>query len=243
MPSVSVLAHDGLPFMNPLPEAGIDAAIAALDVPDGARVLETGCGSAELLLRVLERHAGAQGVGVDPDPDALARARCAAAARVPGREPELIEATAAGADLPPAAFEVVVNVASSHAHGGFPDALAALAVLARPGGTVLLGEGFWTCEPSPEFLKALGGATADELPLGLEALVAAASAAGLEPIAEPVLSTEADLAAYELGLVANAETLGTPDGDAYAQLILERRALPCGTTTLGFALLTLRRER
>jgi SAM-dependent methyltransferase len=241
MPSVSVLAHAGLPFMSPLPERGVDTAIAALELPAGARVLETGCGSAEILLRVLERHPTATGLGVDQDPDALARARTAAAQRVPGRELELIEAPADEADLPAGAFDLVVNVAASHAHGGFPAALPVLAGLARPGGTVLLGEGFWTRPPSPAFLDALGGATADELPLGLEALVSAARASGLEPAAEPIVAGPSDLAAYEEGLAANAEALDTPEGDAYARRIRERRALPDGATTFGFALLTLRR--
>jgi cyclopropane fatty-acyl-phospholipid synthase-like methyltransferase len=71
MPSASLLAHAGLPFANPLSEADVDAAIAELGLGDGARVLETGCGTAELLRRVVERHPGATGLGVDPDADAI----------------------------------------------------------------------------------------------------------------------------------------------------------------------------
>jgi SAM-dependent methyltransferase len=242
VPSVSVAAHAGLAFMNPLAEAQVDAAIAALELPDGARVLETGCGAAELLLRVLERHPGATGVGVDPDAAVLARAAEAAATRVPGRVPGLIAAPARDAPLRPGSFDLVINVAASHAHGGFPDALHALAALARPhGGLVLLGEGFWAVEPSPQFLEALGGATADELPLGLPALHDAVRAAGLEPVATAVAGA-GDWAAYEEGLAANAEALRSADALAYAQRIRARRALPRGTTTLGFALLTLRRR-
>jgi trans-aconitate methyltransferase len=240
MASVSLAAHAGLPFMNPLSEEAIDGAIAALQLAPGARVVETGCGAAEVLLRVLERHPEATGVAVDPDGDALLRAAMAARARVPGREPELLAAPADDAGLPAGAFDLVINVAASHAHGGFPEALDALAALAAPGGAVLLGEGFWTREPSPAFLEALGGATADELPLGLQALEGAARAAGLEVVARAEAS-EDDWAAYEEGLAANAEALGTPDGDAYARRIRERRALPGGGSTMGFALLTLRK--
>src|SRR4051794_22657757 len=178
VPSASFLAHRELAFMNPMGEAATDAAIAAIALPAGARVLETGCGSAELLLRVLEAHPDATGVGVDPDADGLEVAAREAARRVPGREPELIAATAQGAGLPAGAFDLVVNVAASHAHGGFPGALAELRELARPGGVVLLGEGYWTTTPSPAFLEALGGATEDELPLGADALAGAARAAG-----------------------------------------------------------------
>jgi SAM-dependent methyltransferase len=238
--SASLRAHAGVAFMNPLPEAAVDAAIAGLRLPPGARVVETGCGAAELLLRVLERHPGATGTGVDPDAGALARAAAAAARRVPGRVPELVEATAEAARLEPASFDLVINVASSHAHGGFPGALGELAALARRGGLVLLGEGYWRHEPSAAFLDALGGATAGELPLGLDALVEAARDAGLRPERVAEASPE-DWAAYEEALAGNAERAGGEDDLAYARRIRERRALPDGGTTLGFALLVLRR--
>jgi SAM-dependent methyltransferase len=233
-------AHAAVPFMNPLSEEDVDGAIRALELPAGdARVVETGCGRAELLLRVLEAHPDARGVGVDPDPFALGQARRAGEERVPGRELQLIEARAAEAGLAPGAYDLVINVASSHAHGGFPDALAALAALARPdGGLVLLGEGYWTRPPSEAFLAALGGATADELPLGLDGLIGAARAAGLEPLDVREASI-ADWAAYEEGLAAEAERYADEDAVTYARRIRERRALPDGETTLGFALLTL----
>jgi SAM-dependent methyltransferase len=241
MLSASLRAHAAVPFMNPMNERDVDGAIAALALPSGARVVETGCGAGEVLLRVLEAHPGATGVGVDPDGDALERARVAAARRVPGREPALVEASAAEAGLVAGGFDLVVNVAASHAHGGFPQALGELAELARPGGgLVLFGEGYWTCEPSPEFLMSLGGATADELPLGLDALLAAARVAGLDPLAAATC-TEADLTAYEEGLAAEAERYDDADAIAYARRTRERRALPGGASTLGFALLTLRR--
>jgi SAM-dependent methyltransferase len=241
MLSASLRAHAALPFMNPMNEPDVDGAIAALALPPDARVVETGCGAGEMLLRVLEAHPGATGVGVDPDEDALGRARAAVAWRLPGREPVLIEAPAAEAGLEPGGFDLVVNVGASHAHGGFPQALGELAALARPGGgLVLFGEGYWTREPSPEFLMALGGATVDELPLGLDALSAAAREAGLEPLAAAACS-EADFAAYEEGLAAEAERYDDAEAVAYARRTRERRALPGGTSTLGFALLTLRR--
>jgi SAM-dependent methyltransferase len=233
MPSASLLAHAGLPFANPLSTADVDAAIAELGLGDGARVLETGCGTAELLRRVVERHPGVTALGVDPDADAIGRAR-------PHEGVRLLVATAADADLAPAGFDAVVNVASSHAHGGFPAALEALAALTRPGGIVLYGEGFWAREPSAEFLEALGGATRDELG-DHEELLTAARAAGLEPVFERV-ATAASWAGYEETLAANAERRDDPESAAYARRIRERRALPGGTTTLGFALLVLRRQ-
>ncbi|QEC50121.1 class I SAM-dependent methyltransferase [Baekduia soli] len=240
MESASVRAHAAVPFMSPMSETAVDAAIAALALPPRARVLETGCGAAELLLRVLEAHPGATGVGVDLDRDVLERARRAAARRLPGRAPELIAAPAGEAALPPGGHDLVINVASSHAHGGWPAALGVLAGLVRPGGLVLLGEGFWAREPSPAVLDALGGATVGELPAGLPALVAEAGRAGLTVVATAEAGA-ADWAAYEEGLAAEAARHPDPEAQAYARRIRERRALPGGTDTMGFALLTLRR--
>lgn len=237
--SASIRAHAAVPFMNPMGAADVDGAIAALTLPPGARVVETGCGGGALLVRVLEAHRDARGVGVDPDASALARARereAAVADRV-----RWVEARAEDAALEPGTFDLVVNVAASHAHGGFPEALGALRELAAPGGRVLLGEGFWAREPAPEFLMALGGATADELPLGLDALVDAARAAGLEPL-DVRAASEADFAAYEEALAAAAERYDDADAIAYARRIRDRRALPHGGDTMGFALLTLRRR-
>jgi SAM-dependent methyltransferase len=239
VPSASFLAHRELAFMNPMGEAATDAAIAALDLPPGARVLETGCGSAELLLRVLEAHPDATGVGVDPDADGITVAALQSRRRVAHREPDLLACTAEEAELEAGAFDLVINVAASHAHGGFPEALGEVHALARPGGTVLLGEGYWTAEPSPAFLEALGGATDDELPLGIAALQDAARAAGFEVLATATAGAD-DVAAYEEGLAAAAERLQGDEAAAYARRIRERRALPGGTTTFGFALLTLR---
>jgi hypothetical protein len=238
MASASVVAHEGLSFANPLSESDIDAAIAALAPPPGALVLATGCGSAELLIRVLERHPGARGLGVDPDPGWLARAREAVARRLPGRDVRFVEATADEAGLQAGGHDVIVNVASSHAHGGFPAAPAVLRGLVRDGGSVLFGEGYWAQEPSAEFLKALGGATRDELGT-YDELLAAARDAGFE-VAFEARATEADWSRYEEGLAERAERAGREDTAEYAREIRERRALPAGTTTLGFALLVLR---
>jgi SAM-dependent methyltransferase len=231
--------------MNPMSEAAVDAAIGALALGAGARVLETGCGGGELLLRVLAAWPGAVGVGVDVDPFALGRARAAVDARLrPGRDVAWVQARAGEAGPDAGAFDLVVNVAASHAHGGYPEALAALAALARPDGEgrVLLGEAFWTREPSAAFLEALGDATADELPIGIDALLAAARAGGLDPLDVREASV-ADWAAYEEGLAREAERYDDEDALAYARRIRDRRALPGGTDTLGFALVTLRRVR
>ncbi len=160
MASASNIAHRGLPFANPMREADVDRALASLALPSGALVLDTGCGSGEMLLRALERDATWRGLGVDLDPDAIAEARARAAERLPGRDVRF-EVRDAGEVT--GRHDAVLNVGSSHVHGGYPAALRALRGARGGGGTVVYGEGYWREPPSAAFLEALGGATEDEL--------------------------------------------------------------------------------
>ena len=229
MASASQIAHTGLPFANPMSEAAVDAAIAALPLAAGAVVLDSGCGNGETLVRVLRAHPDAEGLGVDLDPDAIADAQ-----RRSGDLPvrfELRDAASVGGP-----FDALVNVGSSHVYGDFRAALAAFRDVAP---VVLYGEGFWEQPPSTDFLASLGGATEDEL-ADLDGLRAAIGDAGFEIVHESVAG-ESDWAAYEETLAANAERRGGADCNEYARRIRERRALPGGTGTLGFGLFVLRR--
>jgi SAM-dependent methyltransferase len=230
VPSASHLAHQGLPFANPMSEAAVDAAIAALPLPADAYIVDTGCGTGSLLLRALRLHPGAGGLGVDLDPDAIAVAR-EFGGDLPARFEVRDAATVKGS------FDAAINVASSHVHGGFPAALDTLRDLAP---VVLYGEGFWTRRPGADFLAALGDATEDELS-DLDGLRAAVGGAGFEILAE-WLGAEADMTRYEEGLAENAERHGDPDSLEYARRTRGRRALPGGTDTLGFGLFVLRRR-
>jgi SAM-dependent methyltransferase len=230
----SLIAHGELRLWNPLGEAALDGVIALLDLAAGASVLDVACGRGEVLRRVAERF-DVHGTGYDADP-------------------ALVEQAAPGLDLqvrdspPDGSFDLVICIASSHALGGFPEALQSLRELAKPGGQVLLGEGYWRRPPSDEYLEALGGATSDELP-DYPGLMGAAEEAGLTPLHSSVAS-EADWDRYEWRLILNAERwAATHPDDPGAGLLLERArrardrmTMPGGRETLGFALTLLRRE-
>jgi ubiquinone/menaquinone biosynthesis C-methylase UbiE len=75
-----------LPLYDPLTRlfgvAGLhDVLIDQLDPRPGQRILEIGCGTGNLALRVKQRQSGADLTGLDPDRAALARARRKAARR------------------------------------------------------------------------------------------------------------------------------------------------------------------
>jgi SAM-dependent methyltransferase len=230
----SRIAHGELRLWNPFSETALDELIGLLDLAPGARVLDVACGRAEVLRRVAERWQ-IEATGYDADP-----------ALIESGPPELDLQVR---DSPPGgSFELVICIASSHALGGFPDALAALHELTEPGGQVLLGEGYWRQPPSEAYLDALGGASADEL-TDHPGLMRAAEEAGLTPLYSCVAS-EADWDRYEWRLFLNAERWAAANADdPGAELLLERArrarermTMPGGRETLGFALTLLRRR-
>ena len=230
----SRISHGELRLWNPLGEAALDEAIGLLDLAPEASVLDVACGRAEVLRRVAARW-NVRGLGYDSDAALLEPA--------PG-----IELTAR--DTPPeGSFDLVICIASSHALGGFPDALGALRDLTVPGGQVLLGEGYWRRQPSGEYLEALGGADADELP-DYPGLMRAAAEAGLTPLHSSVAS-EADWDRYEWRLILNAERWAAahpvdPGAEVLrerARMARERLTMARGRETLGFALVVLQANR
>jgi SAM-dependent methyltransferase len=230
----SRIAHGELRLWNPLSEGTLDEAIELLAPPPGGRVLDVACGRAEVLRRVAERFE-VEAMGYDTDAALIESGP-------PGLELQVRDSP------PPGPFDVVLCIAASHALGGFPDALDALRELVRPGGEVLLGEGYWRRSPSAEYLDALGGASADELP-DYSGLMNAAEESGLRPLHSSVAS-EADWDRYEWRLILNAERWAAAHHtDSGAELLRERArrarermTMPGGRETLGFALVLLRRN-
>jgi SAM-dependent methyltransferase len=130
-----------LDFNAPLSEARADAIAARLARHAPGTALDVGCGWAELLQRVLLRSPDTLGTGVDTDEPLLDRGRAAAASR--GLGSRLVLTRGSGSDLSEAA-DLVLCVGSSHALSeDLSAALAGLFALVRPGGRLLLGEGFW----------------------------------------------------------------------------------------------------
>ena len=242
---LSAIAHADHRFANPLGEEKIERLLGLLDLDVGARVLDIGCGNAELLIRLVERH-GIRGVGVDPSAAALAEARRRMAERVAMDAIELhqLRAEEFHAD---GTFDAALCVGSSHAYGGYQGALTALRQLVRPGGLVLIGEGYWKQPPAPPYL-ALLDAEPDELTTHYENMTRA-EAAGL-PLLYSAVSSDDDWDHYE-GLYRRAVerwVAAHPDDPESADYRAYIRRwydgyLRWGRNTLGFGLYLLRVEQ
>ncbi|MFB7513606.1 SAM-dependent methyltransferase [Streptomyces sp. NPDC056144] len=174
-----------LTFHGPLSEARAARMIGRLAAARPADVLDIGCGWGELLLRVLENAPDAKGVGIDINTEDLARGRALADGRGLADRVLFVEESALGTGRGP--VDAVLCLGSSQAlcDPELPYDPAAvlreLRRLVRPGGRVVLGEGFWERTPTDEELAGMwpGATAADHLSLG--ALVELAIEAGFRP--------------------------------------------------------------
>src|SRR5262245_20933033 len=103
---LTAIGHADHVICNPIDMEKVDDVLDLLDLPAGARVLDAGCGKAEILMRLIARRcgnpertdanelsheAGVRCVGVDVNGLFLEEARRAAPKRVPAWSLELIE--------------------------------------------------------------------------------------------------------------------------------------------------------
>lgn len=242
----SAIAHATHRFHNPIGLTKLERCFELLDLAPDDPLIDFGCGNAEMLLMAITRF-GARGVGVDQSPEALQAARLNAAARGQADRLTLREADAqaVAAEGGQYALAMAVGGPPLQAMPGIQSTLVTLAQLVRPGGSILIGEGYWRREPDPGYLAALG-ATRDEM-TDHAGNVAAGEAAGLIPW-HAVVASEDEWDGYEGRYARSIEqyALTHPDDpDVPAMLTRIRRwrrtYLTWGRDTLGFGLYLFRR--
>jgi SAM-dependent methyltransferase len=115
------------------------AADVAADTPDGARVLEVGCGPGHLSTRLARQH-GLEMTGLDLDPAMIARARANTdrAGNRGGRHPSFLVGDVAALAFPDRSFDLVVSTLSMHHWADPAAALAEIGRVLRPGGRALI---------------------------------------------------------------------------------------------------------
>lgn len=243
----SFIAHATHTICNPISGAATDEAIGVLGLGAGSRVLDIGAGKGEMLARIAERY-GAVCTAVERSPRMAGACRERAAVLGAGRI-DVVEADArewllARSTAEPH-FDAALCIGSTHALGSFAATIDALRVLVRPGGWVVLGEGFWQREPGAEYLAALGAARDDYTTH--QGSIDLINGSGLSVVWHGAASA-ADWSEYEWRYLWNVERFcndNPADADRDAMLarargwheIVER----WGRSTLGFGLYVARR--
>ena len=209
-----------MPFHNPIAAEAIEALLDLLALGASDEVLDVGCCRGELLIRIAERT-GAGGLGVDASHEQVELARAEAGERAPRAHLAFEVRDAVAMVAPAERFAVAACIGSTQALGGLEPTLARLRELVRPGGYLVVGEGYWQHEPGPELLELLG-ATRDELP-SLAELLAAGEPHGLELVHVTTASDE-DWRRYEWTYVFNLDRhlRDHPDEDGAEELVARR---------------------
>jgi SAM-dependent methyltransferase len=114
---------------------GIAADVAAI-APDGARILEIGCGPGRLSIRLARDH-GLDVTGLDLDPAMIERAR-ANAGRPNGNRPSFVVGDVASLAFPDGSFDLVVSTLSMHHWTDATTGLNEIARVLRPNGRALV---------------------------------------------------------------------------------------------------------
>lgn len=237
-------AHRHRLLNTPLNDARWDDAATALAASDGQTVLDMGCGTGEMALRLATTTSVAV-TGVDPDGLALDEARHRAANRdLIGSVAWVQEKREGFEATEPGTFDRLICVGAEHAFGSFEAMLEGCERLLSPGGRALVGAMYWRQDPSSEYATMLG----ESGPwTRFEGKVEEVMAKGWVPLwASEASMDEWDHFEWTAIRVTEDFVEANPD-DAPARAALERKRswrddfLKAGRGVLGFGYLVIRR--
>lgn len=143
-------------IMNPMRSSKLDRFCEMLDLPQGSRILDIGCGKGEFLLR-LNKLYDVSGIGIDKSPYCVNDAEKNKSDRAPEADIKYLLMDAAEYKTRQE-FDVTCCMGASWIYGGIKGTLNALNNNTKPGGLIITGEPYWLKEPSDEYLKADGTA-------------------------------------------------------------------------------------
>ncbi len=142
-------------ILNPFTETKLMLLGEIAGLKPGMRQLDLACGKAEMLSRWVQTY-GITGIGVDISPVFLAAARDRAEELGVASSLTFVQADAGKYVPEPAAFDVVSCIGATWIGTGLLGTLKLMNPALKPGGTLLVGEPYWTEEPPQAAVEAIG---------------------------------------------------------------------------------------
>lgn len=144
---------------SPLSQQNTAKYIDALQLDEGATVLDVGCGCGEFLIRLHERYR-AQGVGIDSSGPHVAEGKRRAHGRVKDDAVQFVEADAQNCTSQAKRYDLVSCMGATHAFGlgrnAFDNAIKEMHRLTKPGGLLLVADGYMKQPACKEYRALLG---------------------------------------------------------------------------------------
>ena len=234
----TAIAHRDHDYCNPLSAAKFERLLDLLPLEATSRVLDLGCGRAELALRIIERF-GSTVVALDHSPHMLDAARERAEWTGALGRLHLDDTDIRDFRADPETFHLSVMLDAGGIPGGMPGICRQLRVWTRGGGYLLVGIGYWKRKPPGELAALMGGREREIV--DHVGNVQAGVEAGLVPV-HAVTATDDELDEYEWKACRSIERYARErpnDPDVPAMLDRSRRwrdaYLKWGRDALGFA--------
>ncbi len=174
----NAIAHRDHDYCNPISAPKIERLLELLPLGETSRVLDLGCGRAELALRIIEKF-GSTVVAVDHSSYMLDAARERAEWTGALGKLHLDDADIRDFRADPETFHLSVMMGANGIAGGMAGVCHQLKAWTKGGGYLLIGEGYWRGKPHPEYAALLG---ADAQHLDHRGNVQAGIDAGLIPM-------------------------------------------------------------
>jgi SAM-dependent methyltransferase len=152
----SAIAHRDHDYCNPVTAGKIERLLDLLPLDETSRVLDLGCGRAELALRIIERF-GSTVVAVDRSSMMLDQARERAEWTGALGKLHLDDIDIRDFRADPETFHLSVMLGAGGIAGGMAGICQQLKAWTRSGGYILIGEGYWRTRAHPDYLAVLGG--------------------------------------------------------------------------------------
>jgi SAM-dependent methyltransferase len=184
----SAIAHRDHDYSNPISASKVERLLDLLPLDETSRVLDLGCGRAELALRIIERF-GATVVAVDHSSLMLDQARERAEWTGALGKLHLDDIDIRDFRADPETFHLSVMLGSSGISGGMAGICNQLKAWTRSGGYMLIGVDYWLARAPADYLAALGTGERREF-LDHHGNVQAGIDAGLIPMHAATASTD-----------------------------------------------------
>jgi cyclopropane fatty-acyl-phospholipid synthase-like methyltransferase len=157
----SAVSHRDFSYCNPISATKMEGILNLVEeIEPGEQVIDFGAGKGELLLRLIERYQ-IRATGVERSPYFLKELQERAVKRVAAESLEVLEMDASSYQAEEGLFGLAACIGASEIFGGYKGTLERLKEMVRPGGYVLVGEGYWKHEPDSAYVRAFG-VTRDE---------------------------------------------------------------------------------